>query len=342
MPPTEWIAARYVKSLLSTDSGRQCRSMVLEKAGISSWRMDESSGRVSAEQYTRLLQVLWHRSHDECFGFTQNPLKPGTFAMMCQAIMACGRLEHAVRRCVRFYGLVTDDFRLEFHKEQSSARLELHIVKPLLGDLSFFTEAFFAVLIRLMSWLVDQQIMPLQIGLSYKASESGHSFENRFHGPIHYDQPFSSLTFSLPCLAEPLKREASELRELLARGPSVFLVDFKKESDYPSRLKAFLTRDAENLNKDLETCAKELGISSSSLRRKLREEGENFHTLRDGLRRRRAMYYLQQTHKSIDAIASLMGYSEPSTFHRAFRKWTGETPRSFRQGVKGQHDLEID
>lgn len=141
-------------------------------------------------------------------------------------------------------------------------------------------------------------------------------------------------------LKEPIRRDRAELEQLLAGGPQQFLVDFKRDASFSARLRRCMVHDPENLHNSLEALAKYFGLSPSSLRRRLREEGCNFHDLREAVRKQKSLYYLKQTHKSIDAIAAIMGYSEPSTFHRAFKKWTGQTPRGYRQQLRGVRDRE--
>lgn len=71
-------------------------------------------------------------------------------------------------------------------------------------------------------------------------------------------------------------------------------------------------------------------MSAQTLRRHLREEGSSFQELKDNLRRDLAIYHLSRNEISIQLIAEQLGFSEPSAFHRAFKKWTGLTPGAYR------------
>jgi AraC-like DNA-binding protein len=340
MHKQEWVAARYVRSLLSTEQARVHELMLLSQAGIRPEELRDTSGRVTVEQYTRLLDALWRLTQDEAFGFTHRRLRLGTFAMMCQVIISCSHLEDALRRCIQYYRIVTDDFHLSISRQPARVRLELRLLEPLRGEPSFFTEAIFAVILRLSSWLIDQPVMPHGLSFAYPREQSGHSFEGKFACLIHYGDGHSSMDLPRSILKEPIRRDRAELEQLLAGGPQQFLVDFKRDASFSARLRRCMVHDPENLHNSLEALAKYFGLSPSSLRRRLREEGCNFHDLREAVRKQKSLYYLKQTHKSIDAIAAIMGYSEPSTFHRAFKKWTGQTPRGYRQQLRGVRDRE--
>lgn len=80
----------------------------------------------------------------------------------------------------------------------------------------------------------------------------------------------------------------------------------------------------------LATVARRLGTTSRTLQRRLRAEGLSHQQLLDEARREAAERYLRESSLAIAEIAYLLGYSEPSAFHRAFRRWSGTTPSEVR------------
>ena len=81
----------------------------------------------------------------------------------------------------------------------------------------------------------------------------------------------------------------------------------------------------------LEECAAQLGISSRTLRRRLQERGLSYQDIADSVRADFARSYLESSRLSIECIAERLGFSEPTSFSRAFRRWTGMSPREFRK-----------
>jgi AraC-like DNA-binding protein len=81
----------------------------------------------------------------------------------------------------------------------------------------------------------------------------------------------------------------------------------------------------------LEDVAEHLQISTRTLRRQLAAEGVRFQQLQDSLRHRRALELLRRNELTIDEIADALGYSDPSNFGRAFRKWEGLSPSAWRR-----------
>ena len=79
---------------------------LLQQLGVSPELLDEPRARIAPEQFTRLLQALWQNLDDEYLGFGQAPSKPGTFAMMCHALIHCRTLGKALQRGLLFLSLI--------------------------------------------------------------------------------------------------------------------------------------------------------------------------------------------------------------------------------------------
>jgi len=83
--------------------------------------------------------------------------------------------------------------------------------------------------------------------------------------------------------------------------------------------------------RSLPAVAKELHVSARTLKRKLAERGTTFSALRDDVLRQRALLLLDNRELSIGEVADRLGYREPPSFTRAFKKWTGKSPQEYRQ-----------
>jgi AraC-like DNA-binding protein len=81
----------------------------------------------------------------------------------------------------------------------------------------------------------------------------------------------------------------------------------------------------------LERVASALHMTPRTLRRRLQEVGTNYKTLVEELRERRARDLLAHSSHSVEQIAAMLGYGDPSNFGRAFRRWTGQSPTMWRQ-----------
>ena len=89
---------------------------------------------------------------------------------------------------------------------------------------------------------------------------------------------------------------------------------------------------------EVEEVADYLNLSVRSTQRKLQEYGTSFSQVLDAIRKELAITYLQQTQNSVLYVSERLGFSEQSAFQRAFKRWTGQTPRQFRLSSEADQD----
>jgi AraC-like DNA-binding protein len=94
--------------------------------------------------------------------------------------------------------------------------------------------------------------------------------------------------------------------------------------DVESRIEALLETGEARVDR----VASDLGLSRQTLYRRLKEEGVTFEELLDKLRHRLALRYLQRERISVKATSYRLGFSDPAAFSRAFKRWTGNSPRA--------------
>ena len=324
------IASHYARAALggARRAGYDYSSL-LQQLGIAPELLAEPRARIAPEQFTQLLQRLWQALDDEYLGFADGPSKRGTFAMMCHALIHCRTLEKALERGLLFYSLFPQGPRWRLSREGDMARLSLddsHLWDP---D-HFLSESLLVIWHRLGSWLIGQRIRLEQATFSYPMPAHASEYDLLFPCPLVFSAASSSLVFPSRYLNLPLLQDERTLKHFLERSPADLLSRPDEGDSLSSQLRRLLSQDSRRWP-DLEAVAAHLHISPQTLRRHLREEGSSFQALKDQLRRDIAIHHLRRADLSLQQIAEHLGFSEPSAFHRAFKKWTGLTPGAYRE-----------
>ncbi|MFW5877013.1 MAG: helix-turn-helix transcriptional regulator [Myxococcota bacterium] len=97
------------------------------------------------------------------------------------------------------------------------------------------------------------------------------------------------------------------------------------------RVRSMLATGLANGDANATEVAKRLGVSTRTLTRRLERDGTSLKELADDLRRRLALQYVGSRDLPLSEVALLLGFSQTSAFHRAFRRWTGQTPLEYRR-----------
>ncbi|MFA7942414.1 AraC family transcriptional regulator [Pseudomonas brenneri] len=323
------IASHYARAASggARRAGYDC-STLLQQLGITPELLAEPRARIAPEQFTRLLQMLWQALDDEYLGFADGPSKRGTFAMMCHALIHCRTLEKALQRGLLFYSLFPQGPRWRLSREGDMARLSLDDSQLWDPD-HFLSESLLVIWHRLGSWLIGQRIRLEQATFSYPIPAHASEYDLLFPCPLVFSAASSSLVFHSRYLNLPLLQDERTLKHFLERSPADLLSRPDEGDSLSSQIRRLLSRDRTPWP-DLEAVAQHLHISPQTLRRHLREESTNFQALKDELRRDIAIFHLGRADLSLQEIAEQLGFSEPSAFHRAFKKWTGVTPGAYR------------
>jgi len=120
------------------------------------------------------------------------------------------------------------------------------------------------------------------------------------------------------------------LRSWLERQAATVLARLPAGDDACDEVRSVLSVQATAGEMTIDAVARRLSTTARTLQRRLARSGTSFEELRDDARRQAAELYLSTTTLTIAEVTYLLGYSEPTAFHRAFRRWHGTTPQAFR------------
>lgn len=284
---------------------------------------------IPAEQYGELWRLTARATDDEFFGLGTRAMRSGSFAMLCHATLSTTTLEHALRRALRFLRIVLDDPHGQLTVENGLAQI---VLKDLSGIRSAFAYRTFWIIIHgIGCWIVGRRIPIVQVDFRCAEPPDGRDYRLFFGAPVRFDQPDTRLVFNADYLELPTIRDERALREFLSRAPANILVRYRHDAGFSASVRARLTAAAPAAWPNFEALAERMRVGAPTLRRRLRLEGQTYRSIKDELRRGLAIEALLNGQRSVVDLADDLGFSEPSAFHRAFRKWTGKSPALFRR-----------
>jgi AraC-like DNA-binding protein len=267
-------------------------------------------------------------------------VRPGSFGQCMKQLVRCATLGEALRSGFAFYDLLIDDFVARLSLRGELAQIQFVLRRGSDERLDYAIKAFMLFTFGAASWLVARRV-PL-LGVDYTAAQMGTDTSRVYQAPIRYGQPHVGLSFEAHWLDLPVVQTAQSVREFLAGAPANLIVKYRDTSSLTDRIRRLLRRRLGEELPSLEEVGDALAVTPQTLRRRLREEGRGFQQIKDELRRDAAIEFLTNTRLPLLDIANEVGFSEASTFHRAFKNWTGVAPGEYRhshghaEGSQGQ------
>ncbi|MFL9991904.1 AraC family transcriptional regulator [Paraburkholderia sediminicola] len=323
------ISACWVEEALSCV--RECHEPIepsLTLAGIDLSAGGSRHEPVTAEQFGALWRAIAATLDDEFFGLGARPMRTGGFEMLCHSILHTASLEQALSIALEFLRLMLDEPRGKLVRANGQAQILLHegnLKRP-----AFACRTYWIILHGIACWLVGRRIPLRRVDFSCPEPEHGEQYRLLFGAPVHFDQPLSRLTFDASLLRLPVVRDHRALKRFLRDAPANILVRYRYDAGVVSAIRRRL-RDSQPVAwPRFDELSVQLKIPPTTLRRRLREEGQTYQAIRDEIRHELAITALTNTQRTVGDIAMDLGYAEPSAFHRAFRKWTSETPSEYR------------
>lgn len=323
------IAPGFVEDAL--DGLRQQRipvGPILRDAGLS----EEVTAPVSARQYGQLWLAMAKASKDEFFGLAGRPMRPGSFVLLCHAVLHAGNLEKALGRAVRFLNVVLDDPRGQVGVKNGLAEVVLSDAGE--SRTAFAYRTYWLILHGVMCWLVGRRIPLRKVDFTCAPPERHADYSVFFGAPVSFHQQQGCLAFDAEYLKMPTIRSEQGLERFLRRAPANILVRYRHDEGFTSRVRRQFRDVPASSWPNFEQSAKHLRVSTATLRRQLRAEGQSFSAIKYEIQAARAYALLRDSNQPVAEVAAELGFTEPSAFHRAFRKWTGQSPGAFRRTLR--------
>lgn len=304
---------------------------ILEGSGIPLELLNQNKARVDPEQFAFLLRRLWHLLEDELMGLGNHKSKPGSFATMCQLAIHSDNLEAMIKRGIRFYRLFDHIPQMDLTVKDGKARIAIASDYFPNDPDRFLQESLLVIWHRTACWMIDQRINLSQAAFAYPAPPHANEYKAIFYCPTQFDAAQSYLEFNADMLKQPIRQDERTLSEFLKSSPADLLARPTKDESFSGKIRHLIGREIDGEMPTFDQIAQHLYMTPQTLRRRLIAEDTSYQELKDHIRRDIAIYHLSQAHLSINDIASKVGFTEPSTFHRAFKKWTGVTPLAYQK-----------
>lgn len=309
--------------------GLDSASLFVE-VGLDPQFLRDPNGRYPVSKMAKLWRLAVETSGDPCFALKASAyVQPATFHSLGLAMMASQNLEDALQRTARFSRIVSNAVDVVIEHTPRGVK---EVVRFLDGvpTVDEGIDLFMASTLKLGRMLTGVENLPVEIRLCRDGSaETRAEFEKFFGCSIEFRAEENSLLVPHEWMSLPLPMANPELARKNDRVVMEYLRSFdgarvseKVRAELISRLPA-----GEPARADV---AGVLNMSEKTLQRRLRDEETNYQQILDETRSELAKQYLSERQLSVCDVTFRLGFSDQSSFTRAFKRWTGVSPGEFR------------
>lgn len=307
---------------------------ICDIVGVPFSHFQNKENQVTLAEEEALWQTAIEQSNDPDFGlhFGMGFQGHAKGNILVALILNSPNLEDALKKVVKYH-----DF---LHEGGSSIQLEtkpttVHLLFHYSSESSLltrhFTDSFFASMVQFVSHVSDFKIVPQKIRMAYPQPKAIDVHQSVFRAPLEFNCAQNELIFTRTPLQAPILSANSEVLQMLENHVRNHIKEKKGIQSWSNRVMVVLENLVYEETISVERVAQRLGVGVRTLQNHLKKEQTTFRLLWDEVRKEIALDYLSKSQESIADIAFLLGYSEQSSFTKAFKLWTGVTPNQYRQ-----------
>ena len=170
----------------------------------------------------------------------------------------------------------------------------------------------------------------LEVQFTHPAPAWRAEYDRIFQCPVTFSSDWNAMRLDPRIATWPVALQPRYVFGVLVERADDLLRELEDQRTVRGRVEAELLPLLHTGEISADSVARALGFSRQTLFRKLKAEGATYKTVLDDLRHRMALRYLSGAKASVNETAYLVGFSEPAAFSRAFKRWTGKSPRDVR------------
>jgi AraC-like DNA-binding protein len=323
----------------------------LEQRGISSGEAVRECGitakfpagsdeRIPGGQVERLWRFAIDRTRDRIVGLHMTETyNPGTLDILGYVVLSCRTIGDVLDRLARYAPLLNDGLRIEVVRETPIAYCRCTYVESLdnylLRSPDQAIDSVWAGLARELGRLTATPLTATEVWFRHKSPGLPYvkDYTRIMKAPVKFGASEDRFIMPVSHLDERVLSANPVLLRAFEQHGDAMLANMEKQGSRSHQVAQVLAGRLRGAVPPLKEIAKELAMSDRNLQRALRNDGTSFQKLLDEVRRDLAVRHLANPATSAGQVGFLLGFSEPSAFHRAFRRWTGKAPSAYRAEI---------
>jgi AraC-like DNA-binding protein len=302
---------------------------ILERVGIPRSALADARTRFPKRRFQALWQVASEATGDPAIALRVSTMvKPNTLGIIGYLALASESGRNAFELVQGLTPLLWEDVECDLESGGEEAFIRCRTGGSQQG--SHFTTEYAIGLTATMSRVLGAgRSDPLEARFSYSAPAYADEYERILRLPVRFDAGEDGVLFPISMIDRLNPSADAALRQLLERYAADQLAEIPTYARFSQRVRACILSMLPLCSLSADTVAGKLCMSNRTLRRRLHEEATSYREILDDVRAELARRYLRKEKRGIDEVAFLLGFSDPSAFTKAFRRWTGQTPADF-------------
>ncbi|MEO1191539.1 MAG: AraC family transcriptional regulator [Pseudomonadota bacterium] len=328
------ITSLFARKMVAAAGDRVDAHATLRAVGLDPDAPPDPKVMITDEAYYTMLEGLALQTDVTALPITVGAsMRCDDYGALGLAWKAAPTLLGSFSRVERYARLWTSVVEYELRRSERGTLFILHREGPRRLGMRLSNEATLASAISIARQVSPVSVVPIEVLLKHAAPRSLEAHEAYFDCPLRFESAYDALLLSDETLMQPNILGDEGITQFLLSHLEAEMAEILDDTSLVRRTKDSIARALSDGLPRMAEVAKGLGLSVRSFHRRLAEQGASFQSLTEETQRELALGMLHNEHYSLSEIAFLTGFSEQSAFTRAFKRWMGQTPASYRKST---------
>lgn len=307
------------------------RDRFLALARFDPRRLDDVEGRLELDEYEALQELALDVTGDAALGLHMGrAASAATYNLAAHLVVHATSLRTGIEGLVRFHRLLVDRPVWHVEEDHRTVTLAYDVRATSARCRRLRAEIMMTGFYRMMRYFARGS-MPDCVAFDYAAPTYRDEYARTFDGTERFEQSFTGIVIDRALMDAGQPNHDAEFHAALEVQASKRVARLARTSTYAERVREHVLGLRTPERRDMRAAARALGVSVRTLRRRLNEEGASYQVVVDEALALLAKQLLADERRSIQETADAVGFSDPGAFSRAFKRWTGSTPKRFQR-----------
>ncbi len=317
--------------------------------GFNSPDIEQLTQRFSEQEYyfNRVPLDTLNNAWQSAEAITQDPIiglhvgekiHPHDYGLLGQIMMNCANIAQALEKILSVEFIINNLFVSKVIEENGYAVNRIYSQQYEAESIRHIIEQDISALINIGIFVMNKDFAdhnrPIEIHFRHKPAGDIKEYERILKTKVLFEQEYNQAIFPPAVLESTIYNPNPRIAELLNDELQQLLHEVENKDALTLRLWRYFQNSEASVELDIESIAQQFNITARTLQRRLQQEGTSFQDELKYYRTQQAKQFLNANSLSISEIAFEMGFNDNSAFHKAFKRWTGLTPKEFQSSRK--------
>lgn len=329
------ILVSKIKSLFSflEKYSINCDQFLLS-VGLEPKNFNSPDKRITLDQLITLIHKGAVITGDIDIGLHLGEIFTGIPNILYYLMMNCEHLMEAIEKYIKYHQVIDNTRKIAIKQKDDLVIINLWIDNDIYNNDKHLIDSTLCCFLHFFNYISGRKITPIEVRFRFPAPIERKEYKRIFNCPLNFSNKMNALVLDKKDLYLPLSTHNENLKQQFEIQTSKLLQQLFQPATYSEKVSQLILKGFTNhpvpLIYSVEEVAQQLALSVRALQMKLKDEKITYSQLLNKIRIETAVDYLKDKTVSIGEISYFMGFSEPSAFHRFFKKVTGSTPQEYR------------